>query len=126
MQFLQLRKAARDKAHGLATDARRGLSVHPLSTATSVDVRRWASMVSYWTMACDHPQKDITRDFPGASPPLSRTACANVARCLPVWQRKFRDGDGYMGGLGGEVSPKAVEEQKRRIKELLLKKDDNS
>ena len=78
-------------------------------------------MVSYWTMACEHPQKDITRDFPGASPPLSRTVCANVERCLPVWQRKFRDGDGYMGGLGGEVSSTAVEEQKRRIEELLLK-----
>eukprot|EP00937_MAST-01D_sp_MAST-1D-sp2_P004397 g4397.t1 len=96
------------------------ISTSPLTMSVAhrlVDVRRWASMVSYWRYACEHPGPDVEKDYPGAAPLLSDTVCRSVGRCLRPWKEMFREDDGFMGGLGGlaEKSKEQVELEQQRL-----------
>jgi len=40
---------------------------------------------------CKHPGPDITKQWPGAAPNLSKRMCKNINKCRDIWVKMFED-----------------------------------
>ena len=57
--------------------------------ARRVDRYNYQKVYGELVSKCENPAPDITKKWPGAAPPLSKTNCDSIAKCYGMWEREF-------------------------------------
>ncbi len=58
---------------------------------------------------CRNPGPDITKQWPGAAPNLSKRMCKNIGKCYSIWQKGFRSSRRGGADDDGEATAKTEE-----------------